>query len=109
MVTIVLPISRTDFLKPVFDSLEALHKPENTELLIITDGNQALQMAVDKRLDQLNFKRIQVLNFGDTPADTIDSRRYRISAIHNFARHHIPEEADFVMLLEDDTTTLLIP
>lgn len=104
MICVVLPISRKDYLKPVFDSLAALHTPEDTQLLIITDGDHELERAVDRRLDSIHFSRIQVVSFGDSPAEDIDSRRYRISAIHNKARHLIPEETDYVMLLEDDTT-----
>lgn len=103
MVTIVLPISRTDFLRPVFECLKNLDKPSDTELLIITDGNEYLQKAVDKRIEGLKFERIRVINFGDTPGEDIDSRRYRISAIHNKAKYYVPDDCEYVLLLEDDT------
>lgn len=104
MITILLPISRKDYLRPVFNCLIELEKPLDTELIIITDGNAELERAVDKRLDLLHFKRIQVLSFGDTPAEDIDSRRYRISAIHNKLRQYIPENCEYVFSIEDDTT-----
>lgn len=104
MITILLPISRTDFLRPVFNCLSELEKPKDTELLIITDGDRELEQAVDKRLDSVNFKRIQVISFGNVPAEGIDNRRYRISAIHNKAKHYIPDDCEHVFSLEDDTT-----
>lgn len=103
MITILLPISRGEYLKPVFDCLNTLERPSNTELLIITDGNDELQKAVDKRLDSINYKRIQVINFGDKPAENINDRRFRISAIHNKAKHYIPENCEYVFTIEDDT------
>jgi hypothetical protein len=102
-VSIVLPISRTDFLRPVFNCLRDLEKPQDTELLIITDGDTNLQKAVDKRLDSLSdFKLIKILNFGEQPAETINERRYRISQIHNFAKAYVNPESEYVMLIEDD-------
>lgn len=103
MITIILPISRRDYLRPVFECLKNLEKPDDTELLIVIDGDKALEKAVDKRLDSLKFEKIQVINFGDSPAEDINSRRFRISAIHNKAKHYIPEECEYVFLVEDDT------
>lgn len=103
MITIVLPISRTDYLRPVFNCLDKLERPEDTELLIITDGDESLARAVDRRLDSISYKRIQVISFGDTPAEDIDSRRYRIAAIHNKAKHFVSNECEYVFLVEDDT------
>lgn len=103
MTTLVLPISRTGYLKPVFDCLNALEKPEDTELLIITDGELELSRAIDRRLDQISYRRIRVISFGDAPAESIKDRRLRISAIHNKARYHIPEDCEYVLSIEDDT------
>lgn len=103
MVTIILPISRTEYLKPVFDCLNNLERPADTELLIITDGDEKLQKAVDKRLDSIHYSGIKVINFGDKPAETIADRRHRIAAIHNKAKHHISEYSDLVFCIEDDT------
>lgn len=102
MINIVLPISRTDYLKPVFDCLNALERPADTELLIITDGDKTLERAVDKRLESINYKRIQVISFGDTPAENINDRRYRISAIHNKAKNFISKNSDYILTIEDD-------
>ncbi len=104
MITIILPISRTDFLKPVFDCLINLEKPDDTELLIITDGDVNLERAVDKRLDSVNFAKIQVVSYGEKPATTINERRYRIADIHNKAKHYVSNECQYVFLVEDDTT-----
>lgn len=97
-----MPISRVEYLKPVFDCLAALDKPDDTELLIITDGDEELEKKVDRRLDTVSFKKVQVISFGDSPREDIDSRRWRISEIHNKARKYVTGE--YVFLTEDDTT-----
>jgi hypothetical protein len=111
MITIVLPISRLTYLKAVFDSLDTLERLNNTELLIITDGNRDLEQSVDRRLDSINYSHVRVISFGDTPKPDhyndrkiVAERRSHIAAIHNFAKHHIAEECDFVFSIEDDTT-----
>lgn len=111
MVNIILPISRSDYLKPVFDCLDKLKTPKNTELLIILDGDLELKKKVEARLDNFilppnlndKFAKIQLVEFGENPAETINERRYRISAIHNKAKHYVNEDCDYVLLLEDDT------
>ncbi len=104
MITIILPISRTDFLRPVFECLKNLNKPDDTELLIITDGDESLEQAVDKRLDTISFAKVQVISYGEKPATTINERRYRIADIHNKAKHYVSEIAHYVFCIEDDTT-----
>lgn len=106
MITVLLPISRTDFLKPVFDCLKNLDKPDDTELVIITDGDKTLERAVDKRLDSVNFAKVQVISYGEKPATTINERRYRIANIHNLATTYISDGCDYVFLIEDDSTYL---
>jgi hypothetical protein len=103
VVTIVLPISRKDYLKPVFDCLTQLERPNDTELLILVDGGKDLHRAIDKRLDSIAYKRIQVIDFGTQPAETINDRRYRIAAVHNKAKNFVNEATKHVLLVEDDT------
>lgn len=103
MITIVLPISRNNYLLPLFKCLDDLLRPRDTELLIITDGNQELELQVQKCLEMVWFTRIQIVNFGGSPAADIEDRRLRISEIHNFAKQYIPENCDQVFLMEDDT------
>ncbi len=109
MITIILPISRTDYLKPVFDCLNALERPKDTELLIITDGDKSLERTVDRRLDSIHYKRIQIISYSDKAVADLtpqhrDTRRFRISDIHNKVRHYIPYGCDYVFSIEDDTT-----
>lgn len=104
MITIVLPISRKNYLMSVFSCLNTLIRPANTELLIITDGDEELEDAVQQLLDMLSFSRIQIANFGDGPGSEIKERRWRIAEIHNFAKQFLSEDTDKVFLVEDDTT-----
>lgn len=104
MINIILPISRKDYLRPVFNCLKELGKPKNTELLIILDGNQELEQLVGKRIEQLKgFNSIKVVSFGDGAVENRNDRRYRISAIHNMAKHYVSDDCEYVFLIEDDT------
>lgn len=85
-------------------SLAELQKPPETELIIITDGDEALEQAVNARLDSISYSTIQVVSYGDKPGEDINSRRFRISDIHNFAKTLISPKSEFVLSLEDDTT-----
>lgn len=103
MICVLLPISRKDYLKAVFDSLAALSKPSDTELIILTDGDKELEQAVDHRLDSIHFVRTQVIHFGDGATADRNERRYRIAEIHNKLKHCLPEACDYVFAIEDDT------
>lgn len=103
MITIVLPISRTNYLLPVFQGLSQLMRPDGTELLLITDGDQELEQTVQKFLDMVQYSRVQIVSFGDGPGAEIKERRWRIAEIHNFAKQFIHEDTDRVFLIEDDT------
>lgn len=89
----------------MFKCLEELEKPEDTELLLMIDGDEELRKMVDYLLDVLvsKYKRIQVRDFGNSPASAIPERRIRISQIHNYAKQFISEDVDYVFLVEDDT------
>lgn len=105
MITIILPISRRDYLKPVFDCLAELEKPKDTELLIILDGSQELEQAVGKRTKQLKgFASIKAVEFGGGAVEGIRERRSRIATIHNMAANYISDSCDKVLLIEDDGT-----
>lgn len=51
----------------------------------------------------MDFATIKVINFGDAPGEDINSRRWRISTIHNKAKHYVSDDCEYVFLLEDDT------
>lgn len=104
MITIVLPISRRDFLRPIFNCLEQLDRPADTELIILLDGDADLAKAVDARLDLISYAGIRVGSFGDGPVPDRASRRFRISEIHNHIKDQIPDNCDYVFSIEDDTT-----
>jgi hypothetical protein len=104
MITIVLPISRTEHLDKVFKCLDSLICENNTELLIIVDGKDILPVVREKAYS-LKYSSIRVNLFeSDGAKDSINERRYRISDIHNFAVRFIRPDCDYVFLCEDDTT-----
>lgn len=107
-VTIVLPVSRDNYLKRVFINLEFLEcDRENTNLLVYIDGDEKLYETA--RRYTVNSKFTQKLCVfrakGLSNAGSIVRRRHRIAAIHNELKT-ILNPCEFVFLLEDDT---LIP
>lgn len=105
MITCVLMISRLDYLSEVFESLNNLDKPKDTELLLIVDSiDKPLVDFIDKAIDNLNFSTIRVKYSGNVaPKDNIADRRFRISSLHNLAKLEIPDDCKYVYLHEDDT------
>lgn len=101
-VCIVAPVSRENMVKRLFDNLEALMRPSDTCLVLMLDGDTKLDDAVQEHLDILSYGHIQVVDFGGSPAETIEERRWRIAAIHNKAKDYVPN-CKHVLLIEDDT------
>lgn len=82
-----------------------MEKPNNTELLIVVDSNDPkLINYINSKIDNLNFKVIKVkYSENESALESIDNRRYRISELHNIAKHYIPANCKYVYVHEDDT------
>jgi glycosyltransferase involved in cell wall biosynthesis len=106
MIQIILPISRSDYLDKVFQCLNSLIKPKDTELLIVLDGkSETLEYLIVTYLERTDFKWITVITFeSDGPKEEIKDRRQRIADIHNLAREYIKDTCEYVFCIEDDTT-----
>lgn len=103
---IVLPISRSEFLAPLFASLEFLEcDPQDTAILCIVDGSVQLYVEARNLCNHSKFGQRLCVQF---PAGApvrkfnIEGRRQRIAEIHNFAKQHITN-AKYIFMLEDDT------
>lgn len=104
-ITIILPISRHDYLSQIFSSLELLHCDRNqTSLLAIVDGDDSLYTKARNFVNNSKFnERLCVFrNQGEVDVSSIMKRRERIAAIHNEAKKYI-HKTDFIFLVEDDT------
>lgn len=102
--TIILPISRDQFLPRVFASLEALDcDREHTNLLAYVDGDTNLYVLARNAVEQSKFNQRLCVQ-GDVPGErkdySINARRRRIAAIHNAVKELI-EPCDYVFLIED--------
>jgi hypothetical protein len=108
-VTIVLPVSRSDYLLQVFTALEMMECDESkTTLLVIVDGDATLFVDVRNRVELSKFsERLCVQYNSKKPVKkySVPHRRKRIADIHNFAKQYIGK-SDFILGVEDDT---LIP
>lgn len=105
-VTIILPVSRDNFLNKVFPSLEMLRCDKTkTNLLVIVDGDNNLfvktrNLVSESKFNQslcIQFKSEHVLKHYD-----INARRLRISDIHNEIKQHLWDTI-FILGIEDDT------
>lgn len=103
--TIILPVSRKDFLDQVFARLEFLKcDKENTNLLVYVDGDHPLYQKARNLTVNSKFKEKLCIyrSNGLASVSSISRRRQRISDIHNEIRAEI-KNCDYVFLLEDDT------
>lgn len=104
--TIILTVSRSDFLPEVITSLELLECDHTyVNLLCIVDGDAKLYTQVRNLVQDTKFnERLTVQFKSSKPVKRFDyiARRNRITAIHNFAKTQVGI-ADYVLLVEDDT------
>ena len=103
--TIVLPVSRANFLLRVFASLELLEcDRERTSLLAFVDGDAELFLTARNLVEQSKFAQRLCVQ-GNIPGErrefSINSRRRRIAAVHNACRKLI-KPCEYVFLIEDD-------
>lgn len=106
--TIIMPISRPDFLRRIFAQLDMMMCDRaNTNLLVYVDGDQQLFQTARNFVWNSNFKeKLCVYRKKGLPnVNHIRQRRERIAEIHNELRG-IVGFCDYIFLLEDDT---LIP
>lgn len=108
MLTIVLTVSRDAFLHKVITCLELLEcNQEDVSILCIVDGPPALFVKTRNLVADMKFKNRLTVHYKDDklpPRFDINTRRKRISAIHNFAKQYIGENQEFIFSVEDDTT-----
>jgi len=105
MITIVLPISRPDFLNQIFTYLELLDcDKERTNLLCYVDGPLELfQKARNYTVNSKFKERLCVYRRkGITSVSSVHRRRQRIADIHNEIKTLI-NKTDYIFLTEDDT------
>jgi hypothetical protein len=105
--TIILPISREQHLLKVFASLEMLEcDRERTSLLAFVDGDADLFRTARNLVEQSKFAE-RLCVHGNIPGErrefSINTRRRRISAIHNEIRKLIRPSDELLLLIEDDT------
>lgn len=107
MVTIILPVSRRDFLERVVTKLELLqcYAPE-TNILALVDGDDRLFIRTRNLINGCKFNKRLVVKAklpGDPPRFDTLTRRRRICAIHNQAKTLVEHNDGYVFLVEDDT------
>jgi hypothetical protein len=103
--TIILPVSRRQYLDRVFASLERLNcDREITRLLVHVDGDADLYLAARNLTEQSNFVErlcVQSELSGRQREASINARRRRIAAIHNNIGRLL-KPCRYVFLVEDD-------
>lgn len=110
-VTIILPVSRRDYLSQVFTALEMLEcDRKKTNLLVIVDGDDELFIETRNHVAGSKFNEALCVPYskrGEVSED-LKERRVRIAEIHNELKTYLSEKfaSEFVLGVEDDT---LIP
>lgn len=104
--TIILTVSRDNYLTDVISALELLDcDPSYTNLLCIVDGDNKLYVKTRNMVQYTKFNECRTIKYPDNkPVRRFDyiARRKRITEIHNFAKKQIGM-TDYVFLTEDDT------
>lgn len=100
-ITAILPVSRTQYLDRVLESLlNQTQKPNN--LLVIFDGPDKQFIEVRNKISELKFESVLcVKSRYNKCAFSIPERRVHIAGIHNHFRELIGR-ADWVFSIEDD-------
>lgn len=108
MITIILAVSRADFLERVITAIELLEcNKDETNLLCIVDGDDQLYLRTRNLVNDTKFaERLTVKANLDDNRSKLDvpTRRRRIAAIHNQARGLVRHTHGYVLSVEDDTT-----
>lgn len=108
IVTIVIPISRENYLDQIFARLELMDcNAEETNILGVVDGDSNLFVKARNLIQNSRFKERLCVPFKSSHKlkhfDTL-ARRLRISDLHNHTKQHLSDSAtDFVLLTEDDS------
>lgn len=106
VVTIIMPVSRNDYLDSIFARLELLEcDSSKTNLLVIVDGPPSLFVRTRNFVEMSKFKERLCIQYQDKSkqlkyATTV--RRGRIARIHNVIKEHVVS-CDYVFGIEDDT------
>lgn len=107
MTTIVLLVSRPDYLDLVFASLELMNcNATKTNLLTIVDGDNRLFVDARNRTELSKFENRLCIPYDSKDKmknNDLNHRRKRIADIHNFAKQYI-RKSDYIFCVEDDTT-----
>lgn len=108
MVTIILTVSRGEFLNRVITALELLECDQSqVNILCVVDGNDELFIRTRNQISDMKYRERLTVKFpaeGSPSRYSIPERRKRIAAIHNYARTMIGDDTEYVLLVEDDTT-----
>jgi hypothetical protein len=103
--TIIIPVSRPDFLHRIFAQLELMDcDPANTHIVVYIDGNMQLYEVASNLVRESRFanKKCIFRRKGLPNVGSVRGRRRRIADIHNELKG-IVDHCDMVFLLEDDT------
>jgi len=108
MITILLTVSRADFLEKVITCLELQDVDhEEVNILCIVDGSNELYVKTRNLVNGMKFNQrltVQSNNPGEPKRLEIRTRRMRIANNLNQARDLIQEDSGYIFSVEDDTT-----
>ncbi len=105
MTTIIIPVSRPDYLDRIFPRLELLQcDREETNILSYVDGDHRLYEKTRNLVahSKFNQKLCIMRKTNSVSHGSVKRRRIRISKIHNEIKQYV-ENADNLFLIEDDT------
>lgn len=106
MTTILILISRPQWLDKIFATLENLDcKPMDTNILGIVDGDTSLYVTARNKIEASKFNSrlcVQYKTKDKLLNANIAHRQQRISNIHEFAKQYL--DTEYIFGIEDDST-----
>ena len=104
-VTIILLVSREEYIEKVLSSIELLDcSSESTNLFAVVDSNNELFVKTRNLVEKTRFNKKLVVKYDGGFIDKHDylARRYRIADIHNYIKKYL-FNSDYIFIVEDDT------
>lgn len=106
--TIFIPLSRTWRIYPITERLAKLNTDGfQVTLLVVVDYNEITQGQLQEAFDKYELPRYKtIFHFTGNPGASehnANARRDRIKKVWEIAAQKVPNDAEFVMTIEDDT------
>lgn len=106
--TILLPMSRPNNIDRMIKQVsDMIVESFDTNILVVADNvnitEDMIQKSIKKNKCEKKLYKFVSTGLNAAPEGNIPRRRQRIADVFNLARNNMPEDTDFIFVMEDDT------